>query len=64
MTGYNISHNTTGISTDELTNDTIFNLEGLSPGYYLFVLGAVNALGDGEKVSRVVGEVHKDFIVP
>ena len=49
VTGYNISHNTTGGVKFNWTNETIFIIDNVAQGDYLFAIVAVNALGEGEQ---------------
>ena len=44
---YKILHNSTGILTLALTNDTGYIVEYTSPGVYQFTVLAYNILGDG-----------------
>ena len=53
VTGYKISHNTTGSVVVNQTTDTNFVIENFEPGVYLFVVLATNILGDGVE-NRIV----------
>ena len=48
MTGYPISHSTTGSVMVYFTNDTKFVMEGVAPEVYTFTVHAVNVLGEGK----------------
>ena len=54
VTGYKITHNTTGSVLVNKTSDTLFPFVGVAPGVYLFSVQAVNALGDGKAESLTV----------
>ena len=47
MTGYVVSHNTSGSTLSNLTNETEFTLEGVKGGVYSFIVQAFNILGVG-----------------
>ena len=53
VTGYKISHNTTGSVMVDKTSDTNFTFGSLEPGVYLFSVWAVNLLGDGKEKHTV-----------
>ena len=55
VTGYKVSHNITGVFTEEHTSDTTLSFESLSYGYYFFFLWAVNTLGEGAKDAKIAG---------
>ena len=54
VTGYRISHNTTGSVLVNQTTCTTFVIENAGPGVYVFTVLAVNILGDGEEESTVI----------
>ena len=47
VTGYVVSHNTTGSVLTNLTHETKFTLEGVRVGVYSFTVQAFNILGVG-----------------
>ena len=47
VTGYKITHNTTGGILANLTNGTEFTIGDIAAGIYLVTVQAVNILGDG-----------------
>ena len=49
VTGYNITHNITGSVGFDWINETILILDDVAGGEYIFVVVAVNALGDGKE---------------
>ena len=56
VTGYKISHDTTGSVMVEQTNDTNFTVEGVTPGVYSFAVLAVNSCRKGkENIGSITG---------
>ena len=59
VTGYKISHNTSGSITLSFTSVPKFVIKGVAPGVYFFIVLAVNALGDGKEESMsIMGEIN------